>query len=124
MWSEFNPNPSNSRIGDCAVRAICKALGKSWERAYLELCVKGFGLLDLPNANHVWGAVLKDNGFRRCIPPKEEPCTVEDFCRDFPEGVFVLALSGHVVAVVDGSFFDTWNCGNEIVLYFWKKEGD
>lgn len=29
----FNPNPYFQRVGDCSVRAICKALDKKWEDA-------------------------------------------------------------------------------------------
>ena len=79
---------------------------------------------DLPSANSVWGAYLRNRGFKRAIVPNTCPdCfTVEDFCREHPRGMFVLALDGHVVTVVDGDYFDTWNSGNEPVLYYWYKE--
>ena len=32
MYSYYNPNPiKNKRVGDCVVRALSKATGKSWE---------------------------------------------------------------------------------------------
>ena len=79
----------------------------------------------MPHANHVWGGYLKSKGFRKRIIPDECPdCyTVEDFCKDHPKGNFVLALSGHVVAVCDGELFDTWDSSNEIPIYYWQKEG-
>ena len=30
-WEYYNPNPAGNRVGDCAVRAICKATGLDWE---------------------------------------------------------------------------------------------
>lgn len=43
-WIEFNNNPVGRRVGDCAVRAISKALDTDWESAYISLvrenCVK------------------------------------------------------------------------------------
>ena len=33
MWKMFNPNPLAARVGDCAVRAVCKAIGADWENA-------------------------------------------------------------------------------------------
>ena len=34
MWVEYNPNPSGRRVGDCAVRAVAKALNVDWETAW------------------------------------------------------------------------------------------
>lgn len=33
MFVFFNPNPGAKRVGDCAVRAIAKAMGTDWEKA-------------------------------------------------------------------------------------------
>ena len=30
MWVEFNNNPRGIKIGDCAVRAVSKAIGQDW----------------------------------------------------------------------------------------------
>ena len=30
-FSYFNPNPAGLKVGDCTVRAIAKATGKSWD---------------------------------------------------------------------------------------------
>lgn len=114
----------NKRVGDCTVRAISKALNQSWEKTYIGLCVEGFVRCDIPSANHVWGAYLKSKGFRRNIISNDCPdCyTVNDFCADHPKGTFILALSGHVVCVENGDFFDTWNSGSEVPIYYWYKE--
>lgn len=34
MWVKYQPNPCGRNVGDCAVRAISKALGMDWETAY------------------------------------------------------------------------------------------
>ena len=44
----YNPNPSNQRVGDCSVRAISRALDKSWEDIYLGLCAEGLIYNDMP----------------------------------------------------------------------------
>ena len=123
-YAAYNANPAGARVGDCTVRAISKALGQDWERTYIELCLQGFLLCDMPSANHVWGAYLRAKGFKRGIVPDSCPdCyTVRDFCRDHPEGTFILALSGHVVAVRNGLYYDTWDSGDETPLYFWYRE--
>lgn len=50
--------------------------------------------------------------------------TVKDFCKENPIGTYILAISGHVVAVIDGDYFDTWDSGEEIPIYYWKKENE
>lgn len=121
----YNPNPKGTLTGDCAIRAVAKATDMPWENAYTALTVEGYKKGDLPNANHVWGAYLKSKGFKREIIPDTCPdCyTVRDFAEDHPKGMFVLALDNHVVAVNDGDYFDAWDSGNEIPLYYWYKEG-
>lgn len=124
MYYYFNPNPCQRNVGDCSVRAICKALGMKWEQAYMALCDKGLELCDMPSSNLVWGTYLKEHGFRKKIVPATcmDYCTVYDFCREFPWGTYVLALSGHVVCVEDGKIYDSWDSSNEAVLYYWEKE--
>ena len=110
-FSYFNPNPAGLKVGDCTVRAIAKATGKSWDEVYIGLCLQGLIMGDLPSANSVWSAYLRQQGY-----------TVADFCADHPRGVYVLALSSHVVCVEDGTYFDTWDSGSEIPLFYWAKE--
>lgn len=122
-YVSFNPNPiPHNRVGDCVIRAISKALGKSWEETYIGIALQGFSMGDLPSANHVWGQYLRDRGFSRHMVPEEiEPYTVADFASDHLQGTYVLALNGHVVCVVDGDYYDTWDSGNEIILYYWAR---
>lgn len=123
-WLKYNANPKNNRVGDCTVRAISTVLNQKWETTYVGLCVKGLELADMPSANHVWGSYLRDLGFcRQAVPDTCPDCyTVADFCNEHPDGKYILALNKHVVAVISGTLFDTWDSSDEIVLYFWKKE--
>ena len=120
---EYNPNPELRHVGDCAVRAISKAFDVDWERAYAILCAKGFAMKDLPNADSVWSAVLKQHGFTRHIIPNSCPnCyTAEMFCRDHPQGVYVLGFGNHVVTVVDGNIYDSWDSSSQVPIYYWKR---
>lgn len=123
MFKLYNANPSNKRVGDCVIRAISKALDKPWEEVYVNLCIKGFMLSDLPSSNAVWGAFLKQNGFRRDVVSDEchECYTVADFCREHPDGTYVIGTGSHAVTVKDGCYYDTWDSGNETPIYFYKK---
>ena len=125
-WVEHNENPSGKLVGDCVIRALSRTLDQDWARTYIELCLQGFIDRDMPSANNVWGAYLRSKGYRRAVLADECPdCyNVRDFCRDYPNGRYVLALSGHVVAVVDGDYYDTWDSGDEAPLYYWYKEDE
>lgn len=123
MYQYYNPNPAGRRVGDCSVRAISKALGVDWETAYSLISAAGYNMADMPSADSVWGAVLRQYGFyREAVPNTCSDCyTAEDFCRDHPHGVFVLGFGGHVATVKDGTLYDSWDSSQEIPQYFWKE---
>lgn len=122
-YKEYNPNPLHKRVGDCTVRAIARATGKDWDGTFAGIVAKAYEIKDMPSSNNVWGAYLRDCGFHRSIMPDTCPdCyTVREFARDHPQGVYILALKTHVVAVVDGDWYDTWNSADEVPLYYWQR---
>lgn len=122
-YINYNPNPDRKLVGDCVVRAISCVLDLDWERVYMELAVQGFMMHDMPSSNDVWGHYLFSKGFRRYIVPDTCPqCyTVEDFCKDNPQFIGILATGTHVIAIKDGNYFDTWDSGSETPIYFWQK---
>ena len=123
MYRFYNPNPSRKLVGDCVIRAISKITGNDWEKTYMDICMHGFMLHDMPSANYVWGSYLHDLGFKKTIIPDTCPeCyTVEDFCNDHPQGTYMLATGSHVVTVVDGNYYDSWDSGNEVPVYYWQR---
>jgi hypothetical protein len=124
MYSEYNSNPRGNRVGDCVVRAISKALNKSWEDTYLDLTIQGYLLGDLLSSNAVWDAYLKSKGFKRKIISSEcvRCYTIDDFCNEYTQGVFVLGTGTHAVCVIDGVLYDNWDSRNETPIYFYQKE--
>jgi len=123
-YVQYNPNPTRKNVGDCTVRAISKALNKSWEETYIGLAVQGLMMGDMPSANAVWGSYLRTKGFTREIIPQicSDCYTMADFADEHPQGTYILALSGHVVCIQNGAIYDSWNSSGEIPLYFWYKE--
>lgn len=123
MFWFYNPNPTGKNVGDCTVRALTKGLGRSWEEIYTALALQGYLMGDLPSANAVWGAYLRQQGWtRRIIPDTCPDCyTVADFTAEHPHGTYILALSGHVVCVSEGDLWDSWDSSGEVPLYYWER---
>lgn len=124
MWVEFNSNPLGKRVGDCAVRAVGKAIGQNWTDTYIGLSAEGIALRDMPSSNYVWGMYLKKFGFEEHMIPSICPncVTVSQFAEEHPKGRYVLGCQNHTVACIDGSYFDSWDSGSEIVLFYFEKE--
>ena len=127
MYIYYNPNPTGRNVGDCAIRAISKALNVDWEEAFMLVAKNAYLMGDMPSSNSVWGALLRQNGFYRTTIPDSCPdCyTAEEFCQDHPKGTFVLGFGSHVATVVDGNLYDSWDSSHEIPQYYWyRKEED
>lgn len=123
-YSYYNPNPTGKRVGDCAIRAVAKALDTDWPTAYAMVVSNGFTMGDMPSSDAVWGNTLKQNGFKKEIIPNTCPdCyTAEDFCIDHPHGVYILGFGGHVATVDNGVLYDSWDSSNEIPVYYFRRD--
>lgn len=120
-FQRHNSNPCCYLVPDCVVRAICTATGESWHHVYTGLCVQGAVMCSMPSVNAVWGAYLNERGFPHYNI--HDRCTVRQFAREHPRGVYVLGTGNHAVAVIDGGrYVDTWDSGNEQVLYYFVLE--
>ena len=80
-------------------------------------------MYDMPSANRVWGEFLKTKGFLKYQIPDTCPIcyTIRDFCFDHPQGTYVVGTGEHVVAVVNGNYYDSWDSGNEIPIYYFER---
>ena len=123
-YEYFNPNPAGRRVGDCAVRAVAKALNIDWETSYSLIAKNGFYMCDMPSSDSVWGVVLRQHGFNKHIVPNMCPdCyTAMDFVDDHNKGIYVIGFGGHVATAINGVLYDSWNSSNEIPIYYWTKE--
>lgn len=120
MYCFYNANPDGARVGDCTIRAISKATGISWEETYIKIALKGLLMHDMPSANHVWGSYLDDIGYVRHLVPGN--MTVRQFAAEHPVGAYILAISGHVVCCINGTYYDTFDSGDCVPIYYWEEK--
>lgn len=126
MYAHYNPNPLGKRTGDCVIRMLTKIFNLTWDEAYLKLSTVVLREYEMPSDNTIWELYLKEHGFsKRLLPTNCPRCmSVYEFCERFPVGTFVVCTGSHVVAVIDGLYFDAWDSGDEVVSYFFllRKE--
>ena len=126
MWQYINLNPRNKCVGDCTVRAISIATDNGWMETYLDLCLFGLFMADMPSANAVSTAYLKSKGFRRRTIPDDCPdCyTISDFCKDHQKGTYIIGTGSHLTTVIDSVLWDSWDSSNECPVYYFEKMED
>lgn len=125
MYKNFNPNPLGKLVGDCVIRGVSKVTNQSWEETYIGICLLGYEMGDMPSANNVWESYLVSKGFSRNLLTDTCPfCyTVKDFCEEYSKGTYLLSTGSHVIAVIDGDYYDAWDSGSEVPMYYWFKKG-
>lgn len=124
MFIYYNPNPKGKHVTDCTIRAICRLENLTWLEAFdkvTDICRENY---DMPSSDKMWGKFLSMRGYRRHMIPDTCPdCyTVRDFCIDHPVGSYLLKTSGHVIAIVNGDYYDTFDSGDKSPIYYYKKE--
>ena len=119
----YNPNPEGKQTGDCVIRAVSKTENLDWDQTYINLTAKGFEMKDWGNQNEVWGAYLRSKGYKQHLIPDTCPeCyRVADFAKDHPTGTYIVATGNHVVAVINGNYYDAFDSGKDIATSYWQK---
>lgn len=120
----YNPNPKKKNTGDCVYRAVAKVTNDDWNSAFVMVVSEAYEMKEDTTSNDVWNEVLYSLGFKKRIAPDTCPTcyTIKQFCEDNPTGTYVVATGSHVVAVIDGDYYDTWDSGEQVVAYYYSKE--
>ena len=123
MWRQWNPNPQGLLVGDCTIRAICAATGNDWYTIHDQACELSRDMADMPSADRVWWELLRRYGFDRLrlLDHCPDCYTVRDFAADNPSGIYILGPMAHAVTVLDGDWWDTWDSGDAIPTYFFRR---
>lgn len=127
MYKYYQPNKKDLRDNhsDCVIRALTKVMNKEWLEVFDDLVPIAREIQAPLNIKEVYEAYLKNNGFKYVgISNKKgtKRPTVESFAKDHKIGTYYLNVANHCVAVVDGIYYDTWNCGRKSLYGYWVKE--
>lgn len=124
----YQPNDKDIRdnYGDCTIRALSKAKGVSWLEAFdmmIPICrdEQTSNIFDVPpkkRENLLNRLGFEYNGISNKKGAKRP--TVDEFARTHPSGTYIATVSHHVVAIVDGTYYDTWDCGSRSLYGFYK----
>ena len=128
-YKYYHPNKKDlkDKYGDCTIRALSKALNVSWLEAFdlmVPICreYQASNIFDMPH--NLEAEAMKKLGFEyQGISNKRGSTrpTVSEFARKHKKGTFILNVAHHEVAVVDGTYYDTWDCGYESLYGYYQK---
>lgn len=119
-YVKTNPNPCKKIVGDCVIRALSIAENKRWQDIYIDLTMQGLEMCDMPSSNNVWKSYLMNKGYM--LYPITADLTVKEFADVHRYGTYVLGTGDHVVTVIDGCYYDTWDSGDETPVFYLFKE--
>ena len=117
----YQPNKKDlkDQTGDCQIRALCKVLDKTWVEAFdltIPICreLQTYTIFDC-NLKQTKAAMIQLGFDYTGISNRKgsKRPTVKSFAKEHPQGRYILTLSHHVVACVDGYYYDTWDSGEK-----------
>ena len=126
-YKYYQPNKKDLKdnYGDCVIRPLTKVLDMEWLKVFDSLLPYARELQCMPNGKPCYEKFLKDNGFSYVgISNKKgsKRPTVDRFAKDHKTGTYVLRVANHVVAVVNGYYYDTWDSGEKSLYGYWEKQ--
>lgn len=134
-----NENPKNNRTGDCVLRSIATATGKTWDEVLDDLVTVAHKTKLMPNDPKCYGKYIESLGFEKQKQPRKADNTKytgDEFCEYLKErfvngdkAVDVVAHigGGHTVAVIYNHYdkvyrvIDTWDSTDGTIGNYWIK---
>lgn len=132
-FHNFNANPKNRITGDCRIRAIAVACEVPYNKVVMDLariqCETGYDQC----TNQGLDILLKEYGWIKQKQPRKKDNTKytgEEWCKLLQKDPFVVIggarvianIGGHhMVAIVDGKVWDTWNSTDGCIGNYWIK---
>lgn len=116
MFKNLNINPKSRKAGDCVIRAIAKASGKSWHTVFDELTDLARSECAMPNDRPIVKKYLERIGFHKVSVQPKPGCSrfrVKELAEQLKTPAVVF-IAGHLTAIDGfGNYIDTWDCGDK-----------
>lgn len=121
IFEHYNPHPQDKNVGDCVKRALTKVFELDYMKIQRELNrYKVTTGAKVFNENRNWMPFIEDKGAKRVSGFHRT--RVWDFARQHPKGKFLVRVAKHVIAVVDGIIYDTWDSRNYSIGRVWEVQ--
>ena len=128
-YKYYQPNRLDLKdeYGDCVIRALSKFFNLSWIDTFHK-CLPIIEKYQMLPGQFFFAAqddkINDELGIRR-IPisnkrGSKRP-TVESFAKSHPTGTYIVKVASHVVAVVDGYYYDTWDSGEKSLYAYFER---
>lgn len=132
-YKEINLNPKGNKVGDCVIRAIANAEGRTWYEVFDDLVKLARKNCFIPNDKKNYKTYLKLKGYKKIgvkyddIEGRQRRLTPRDFHgmhdqegHDLAWGTYLVAQANHLTVVKDGVTEDSWDCSNRAAYIIWK----
>ena len=122
MYKYYNNNPLKRNVNDCCVRAIALATGRTWDETYKQLSdfarIEGITFSEVEFIDDY----LSQRYEKYCPIKGQDFITLEDFLKAKLPGRWLVTMSGHITAVIDGICYDTFNPSKRFIHCIYKVE--
>ncbi len=119
-----NVNPLGKKTGDCVIRSIALATGKSWDEVFKELFAIAFEKKMMVNNKEVYVQYLESLGWVKNKMPRKpdgKRLTVVELSTLYYKTTMLVEISKHMTMVSEGVMTDIWNCGRKSVFNYYTK---
>jgi hypothetical protein len=130
-YQYYQPNKKDLKdsVGDCQIRAISKTLDITWLEAFdliTPICreqqVMDIFSCDYEKTKEALNRIGFDYEGVSNKKGTKRP-TVKEFANQHKSGRYIAKVAHHVVAIVDGIYYDTWDSGEcSMYGYFILRE--
>lgn len=124
----YNANPKGwIHEGDCVVRSLSKAMDCQWTEVYQELYRIGLKKCRMLNSKPVYEQLLIEKGWIKHKMPRHannKRYTVEELINERSKGTLIISMANHLTTAIDGTLYDTWNCGRKSVGNYYTKRNE
>ena len=121
-WIKYQPNPKKRSTGDCSIRAYTKAEGLTWDDAYDIAMKYGKKYAGLPDDSIIVDKILTEEfNYNSFSLKRNQRMTINEFAASHTVGTYVVKTRGHLVAIVNGFYYDSYNSGDKKVTVYYTK---